>query len=103
MFDLTKRTLAKFQKVRTSQGKDNLFRDVKIIHKDSEDTDTIIVQLDCIEELNIDALEKLIAELIASDMVKNNLIQITSQRSGNATDIRYEGKLTIKKEPEDLL
>lgn len=104
MLDLHKQILAKFHMTRLSQGDiNNPFKDVKIVRKEQDDAETISVQLDTIEELDINALEKLIAELIAADLVRNNSIQITTQRFGISTNMRYEGRLTIKKEPEELL
>ena len=104
MIDLHKHILAKFNKTRLCRGEPaNPFKDVKIIHEEQEDYETLIVQLDTTEELNIDALEQLISELISADMIKNNLINITTHRSGNSDDIRYEGSITIKHSPEPLL
>lgn len=103
MFDATKSVLAKFHSLRGNQGKPNPFKDIRIIHKETDTSETIKIQLECIEELNIDALEKLMVELIIADVVKHNYIKIESHRQGNSSNIRYEGKLTVMKDPESIL
>ena len=102
MFDVTKNVIAKFHSLRENQGKTNPFKDIRIIHKETDFSETIDIQLECSEELDIDALEKLIAELVIADIVKSNYLKIESHRQGNSTDIRYEGKLTVLKDPESI-
>ena len=102
MFDVTKNVIAKFHSLKENQGKPNPFKDIRIIHKETDSSETIDIQLECSEELDIDALEKLIAELMIADIVKSNYLKIDSHRQGNSTDIRYEGRLTVMKQPESL-
>ena len=86
--------MKKFQKFEGDS--DNPFKDVNILRLENEDGQTTIkIILLTSEELDIDALEKLVAELIAADLVKHDNIKIATYRDGNSRNIRYEGQVTI--------
>lgn len=96
-----RRLLRKIHKSKQKALTKNPFKDVRILHSEHKFTNTLVIQLQTTEELDIDALEKLLAELMVTDLVKNNLIQITTTRQGNSSqDIVYRGELTVVKTSE---
>ena len=85
-----------FSKKLDSTGtKENPIKDVQIIHTYENNTDIISAQLEATEELDLIALEGLIAELLSGYIVKHDMIHMTTERQGNSPHVKYVGSLTL--------
>lgn len=75
--------------------KHNPFRDVKILHQDTDSAEFIVVSFDCTEELDPFALEETIAELIAAELVKTHCISIVKTTTYEDSSITYTGRIAV--------
>lgn len=72
---------------------DNPFRDIRIMHQTDQDAENICVSIDSSEVLDESALKDVLAELIAAELVKLDVIDLISDDSTDG--INYMGCLSV--------
>lgn len=86
------------RKYKKTPDASNPFRDVQMVHQDSEGSTYIHVSVAASEHLEPSAIKKTIADLLALEMLRLNCVSITETTNSSSNDVLYSGRVVVKKQ-----
>ena len=87
---------------RRIKGNENPFQDVRLEHKEDSNKEIITVSLDVKGPVDVEALRKTIAELIAIEMIHINCINIQRVEHTEDSTIEYIGSIELLRTQENM-
>ncbi len=77
--------------------KNNPFKDVRFVSKETEDTVTITISLDASEKLDNTAVQKVLAEMLSKVLIEDNLVEFNETTTTEEPGVLYTGSVTVEK------